>query len=341
MYKNLKNISYRKASLVGRFGGALLFLFTLLPTQAQRITIDAQIDSTVMWIGKQTYVSFTVNQMPDLHVAFPFFSDTIPGGLYIVGRVNIDSTLLQNGFLQVRHRYLTTFFEDSLLYIPSFPFVADGDTVWSRSLALRVVQPFIIDLESGAVADIKSVFGLPFYWWGIIRIILLVLLILAILAVAGYLIWRYVKKKPVFEFEKTEPKLPPHIEALNGLNKVKDEKMWQQGRLKEYYTELTDVVRVYIGRMFEINAMEMTSEEILDTLRYMRREKKEAYIKLQNMLQTSDLVKFAKWKPLSDESEQSLRDAFAFVEQTKPEEISPLNPPQGDFEEVQKKTKVQ
>jgi len=63
----------------------------------------------------------------------------------------------------------------------------------------------------------------------------------------------------------------------------------------------------------------MTSEEILDTLRYMRREKKEAYEKLQNMLRISDLVKFAKWKPLPDESEQSLRDAFVFVEQTKPE----------------------
>ena len=295
----------------------ILFLFTLLPTQAQRITVDAQIDSTIIWIGEQTDISFTVSQMPDLHVVFPLFSDTIHGGLEIIGRVNIDTVHLPNGFLQVQHRYLTTFFEDSLLYIPSFPFVADDDTTWSRSLALRVVQPFEIDIESGAVADIKPLFGVPFYWWGIIRIILLVWLILAVLAVAGYFIWRYIKKKPVFEIEKTESKLPPHIEALNGLNKVKDEKMWQQGRLKEYYTELTDVVRVYIGRVFEINAMEMTSEEILDTLRYMRREKKEAYEKLQNMLRISDLVKFAKWKPSPDESEQSLRDAFVFVEQTK------------------------
>jgi len=299
----------------------ILFLFTLLPAQAQRITIDAQIDSTIIWIGEQTHLSFTVSQMPDLHVAFPLFSDTIHGGLEIIGRVNIDTVHLPSGFLQVQHRYLTTFFEDSLLYIPSFPFVADGDTTWSRSLALRVVQPFEIDIESGAVADIKPLFGLPFYWGRIIRIILWILLIWAVLGLILYVLFRkYIQKKPVFAIEKTEPKLPPHIEALNGLNKVKDEKMWQQGRMKEYYTELTDVIRVYIERVFEINAMEMTSEEILDTLRYMRREKKETYEKLQNILRTSDLVKFAKWQPLPDESEKSLKDAFVFVEKTKPEE---------------------
>jgi hypothetical protein len=297
-----------------------IFLVVLLSAQAQRITIDAQIDSTVMWIGHQTPLTFEVSQQPDIHVAFPIFSNEIPGGLEIVGRVRMDSTFSADGLLQVRHRYTVTAFEDSLYFVPSFPFVVDGDTVWSRSLSLKVVQPFELDPENNAITDIKSNFSVLFYWGKIIRIILLVLLIWIILAIVLYIVVKYVLKKPIFENEKPEPKIPPYIEAMNGLNRIKGEKVWQQARLKEYYTELTDVIRVYIGRVFEINAMEMTSEEVLDTLRYMRREQKEVYEKLQAMLQISDLVKFAKWKPTPDESEKSLKDAYVFVEQTKLEE---------------------
>jgi hypothetical protein len=304
-----------------RGGLFLLCLLFLLPAQAQRITIDAQIDSTVMWIGHQTPLTFEVSQQPDIHVAFPIFSDEIPGGLEILGRVRMDSTFSADGLLQVKHRYIVTAFEDSLYFVPSFPFVVDGDTVWSRSLSLKVLQPFELDPELNAIADIKSNFSVPFYWGKIIRIVLLVLLIWVILAIVLYIIVKYVLKKPIFETEKVEPQIPPYIEAMNGLNKIKDEKAWQQARLKEYYTELTDVIRVYIGRVFEINAMEMTSEEVLETLRYMRREQKEVFEKLQSMLQVSDLVKFAKWKPTPDESEKSLKDAYIFVEQTKPEEI--------------------
>ena len=309
-------------STCGGFRGLVLLLFLLLflPASAQRITIDAQIDSTVMWIGHQTPLTFEVSQSPDVHVAFPLFSDEIPGGLEIVRRVQIDTTFAADGLLQVRHRYIVTAFEDSLYFVPPFPFVAGGDTIWSRAMSLRVLQPFELDPENNAITDIKGNFSVPFYWGRIIRIVLLVLLIWVILAIVLYFIMKYVVKKPILITEKPEPKIPPYIEAMTGLNRIKDEKSWQQGRLKEYYTELTEVIRVYIGRVFEINAMEMTSEEIIDTLRYMRRDHKEAYSKLQSILQISDLVKFAKWIPTPDESEKSLKDAYSFVEQTKPKE---------------------
>jgi hypothetical protein len=240
--------------------------------------------------------------------------------LEIIGRVRMDSTFSADGYLQVRHRYVVTAFQDSLFFIPAFPFVVAGDTTWSHPLALRVLQPFYINPESNEIADIKSNFEVSRYWGRIIRIVLWVVLIWLALALIIYLIMKYGLKKPAFDNENQETAIPSYVEALSGLDKIKDEKSWQQGRLKEYYTELTDVIRVYLGKVFEINATEMTSEEILETLRYIRREHKEAYEQLQKILQVSDLVKFAKWIPTSDESEKSLKDAYAFVEQTKPEE---------------------
>ena len=112
--------------------------------------------------------------------------------------------------------------------------------------------------------------------------------------------------------------------ALNQLDKIKQEKPWQQGRSKEYHTELTDVVREYIERVFSVNSMEMTSEEILEHLRNLRMEQKTAYSGLKQILKLADLVKFAKWNATPDEHELSLTNAYLFVNQTKVEETKPL-----------------
>ncbi len=298
----------------------VLFLLFVSSVQAQQITVDSKIDSTVIWIGDQTNLSFEVSQMPDKRVQFPIFSDNIPGGLEIVEPLKIDTTSSADGYLIVKHQYLVTAFQDSLLYIPPFPFIIDEDTIWSKSVSLKVVRPFELDMEANAITDIKPVYKPKFNWAGFFKIVLLVILIIGLAIGLYVLIRKYIQNKPVFEPIHVEPRLPAHVIALEGLNKIKDEKPWQQGRLKEYYTELTDIVRVYMARVFEMNAMEMTTDEILDALHYMRKENKQLYGKLQNMMRTADLVKFAKWKPMNDESEQSLKDAFLFVEQTKQEE---------------------
>jgi len=314
-------------ALLGFWG---VFLLCFFPLHAQKITIEAKMDSTVIWIGEQTRLSFEVTQAPEQHVSFPLFSDFIPGGLEIVEPLKIDSVQSSDGYLVVKHSYLVTAFQDSLLYIPPFPFVVDADTVWSRSASLKVVQPFELDMESQSITDIKPIYKPKFDWIGFFKIVLLVILIVVLIIGLYILIRKYIQKKPVFEMTNAEPELPAHLMALEALNKIRDEKLWQQSRLKEYYTELTDVVRVYIAKTFDMNAMEMTSDEITDALHYMKKEDKELYGRLQNMLQTADLVKFAKWKPLNNESEQNLKDAFLFVEKTKPKNEAPPNLPEGE-----------
>ena len=304
----------------------LLFIAFICPLQffAQKITVSAKLDSTVMWIGSQAHLTFQVSQQPNQKVLMPVFTDSITGGLELVEPVKVDTSKSQDGHVLVTQHYLVTAFKDSLLYIPAFPFVLNGDTVWSKSLSLKVVQPFKIDTTSKAIADIKPVFDAKFDWAGLFKTILLVILGLILLALIYYLFQRYFKKKPVLTENEIKLLQPAHVVALNQLDKIKQEKKWQQSREKEYHTELTDVIREYIERVFNIKSLEMTSEEILEHLKSLRMEQKSTYLSLQQILKLADLVKFAKWNATPDEHELSLMNAYLFVNQTKVEEVVPI-----------------
>jgi len=309
---------------------SLLLLFLLLVTLfhsnlwAQKITVNASLDSTVMWIGNQTHLTFEISQQPNQKVGMPVFSDSIIGGLELVEPVKIDTLKSPDGHILVKQHYLVTAFKDSLLYIPSFPFILNGDTVWSKSLSLKVVQPFKIDTASNAIADIKPVFQPKYNWLNLLFIILIVLAIHGIIILLLFIYRKYIKKTPVLDSKEMKLLLPPYVVALSELDKIKQDKPWQQGRTKEYHTELTDIIREYIERVFSLNSMEMTSEEILEHLRNLRSDQKTAYSGLKQILQLADLVKFAKWNPTTDEHELSLSNAYLFVNQTKVDETKPL-----------------
>jgi hypothetical protein len=291
---------------------------------AQKITVNARLDSTVIWIGSQTHLTFQVSQQPKQKVLMPIFSDSIVGGLETVEPVKTDTVKSPDGQLLVSQHYVVTSFKDSLIYIPPFPFVINGDTVWSKSLSLKVVQPFKIDTASHKIADIKPVLNSKFDWAGFLLRVLLGFVILGLLVVLYVLYQKYFKKKPVLNEKEIRLLLPADVVALNQLDKIKQEKSWQQGRVKEYHTELTDVIREYVERIFNINSMEMTSEEILDHLRVLKVEKKSAYLNLKQILNLADLVKFAKWNAMPEEHELSLQNAYLFINQTKVEEVKPI-----------------
>ena len=289
---------------------------------AQKMTVNASLDSTVIWIGNQAHLTFEVSQQPNQKVSMPIFSDSIRG-LSLVEPVKIDTVKSPDGHILVKQHYLVTAFKDSLLYIPPFPFVLNGDTVWSKSLSLKVIQPFKIDTASNTIADIKPVLNPKFNWLNLLFIILLVLAIHGIIILIFTIYKKYFKKLPDLSSKEMKLLLPPYVVALNQLDRIKQEKPWQQGRSKEYHTELTDIVREYIERVFNINSMEMTSEEILEHLKNLKAEQKIAYTGLKQILQLADLVKFAKWNANPDEHELSLSNAYLFVNHTHVEETKP------------------
>ncbi|MDR0811610.1 MAG: BatD family protein [Paludibacter sp.] len=294
-----------------------LFSILAVAVSAQAISVSARIDSTSIWIGEQTRLTFEISQPEGQTVLAPLFSDSIVSGLEIVNAAKPDTTH-QDNHLVINQSFTLTSFDDTLYYIPPFPFVAGGDTFYSNSLSLKVIQPFEIDTASNQIADIKTVYTPPFNWKKFLLTLALVLLIAAIVGLfVIFVVYKLIKrKKKPEEIVKYETRISPYDFAIQQLARIKDEKLWQQNRAKEYHTELTDVVREFIDRNYSVPSLEMTSEEILDKLIFVNKENKPAYNTLKQILTLADLVKFAKWNPLPSENEQSLKDAYFFVEET-------------------------
>lgn len=298
----------------------IVFLFCAGNLSAQGFTVNASVDSTQLWIGQQTALTFEINQTQGLKIQSPIFSDVIIKGLELVEPVKADTTVSPDGHLIVKQKYQITSFEDSLFLIPPFPFVSGDDTVWSASLSLKVIQPFVIDTTKNQITDIKGVLEPEFNLWFWIKKYLPWMIGIWLIAAIAILIILILRRKKQNLPLIRKPNVPAHVVAIQKLDKIKQDKLWLQDRQKEFHTQVTDVLREYIERVYEIPALEMTSDEVLEQLVALKSEDKSAYLALKEILQLADLVKFAKWIAMTDENEHSLTNAYVFVNQTKKEE---------------------
>ena len=283
------------------------------------IVVSASIDSTMLMIGDQTAMHLTVTQEADEHVEMPVFGETLQDGIEIVDRSAVDTTTLPDGRLQLSRELTLTSFKDSLFAVAPIAVVSGSDTFWTEPMALNVIQPFEVD-SSLAITDIKDIEKAPIYWWGILRWILLVLAVIGLFVGAYYGVLWY-RKHFLKEEEVIEPELlrPADEVALEKLDQIKEAKIWQSGQVKEYHTELTDVVREYIGGRFNVRSSEKTSDETLRAMKPLLQDKKELFEHLRKMLSLADMVKFAKWTTTPDENENALRTAYEFVKETTPD----------------------
>ena len=279
------------------------------------IVVSASIDSTMLMLGDQTDLHLQVTHDATEQVQMPFFGETLQDGIEIVDRTSIDTVTLPDGRLQLTQNLTLTSFKDSLFSIEPIAVASGEDTFWTESMALNVIQPFEVD-SSLAITDIKDIEKAPIWWWGIIRWILLAVGLLLLIDLAFWL-WRWYEKHHQPAEETIDPELlrPADEVALEKLDEIKAAKIWKDGKVKQYQTELTDVVREYIGRRFDVHSTEKTSDETLREMKLLI--DKELFARLKSMFQLADLVKFAKWHTTPDENEQALTTAYDFVNQTK------------------------
>ena len=280
------------------------------------IIVSAAIDSTAIYIGDQTDMHLRATMEPTEQASLPRYGETLIDGIEIVKRTSVDTTVLQDGRVQLNQTLTLTSFSDSLFFIPPQPFVSGEDTLWSDGMSLNVVQPFEIDTTL-AITDIKPLQRAPIWWWGIIRWVLLAIGCILLGIGAWYFIKWAMHRKKGGELQLAEvEKRPAEEVALEKLDRIKAEKIWQEGKVKEYQTELTDVIREYIGRRYEVKSTEKTSDETLRELKPLMGEQKELFERLRKMLSLADLVKFAKWHTTPDENESALLTAYDFVHET-------------------------
>ena len=279
------------------------------------IVVSASIDSTMLMLGDQTAMHLAVTQEAGERVEWPVFGEILQDGIEIVDRSMVDTTVLPDGRMQLNQDLTLTSFKDSLFAIQPVVFTSGEDSFWTEPMALNVIQPFEVD-SALAITDIKDIERAPIWWWGIIRWVLLAIGLL-LLAIGLYYLWQWYQRNRKPEEEAINPELlrPADEVALEKLDEIKAQKIWKDGKVKEYQTELTDVVREYIGRRFDVHSTEKTSDETLQAMKTLI--DKPLYERLKSMLQLADLVKFAKWHTTPDENEQALTTAYAFVNETK------------------------
>ena len=142
--------------------------------------------------------------------------------------------------------------------------------------------------------------------------------ILGVLVVAllGLVIWYVLKHRKPRVDENGEPVrgrvTPPYDKAIGDLESLKQQKLWQVGKVKEYYSSLSDIAREYIEGQFNVNAVEMTTDDILRDVRELRFDQ-EIYDKLKDTMELSDLVKFAKYTTSPLENDNAMSDMTDFV----------------------------
>ena len=195
------------------------------------------------------------------------------------------------------------------------------DTIGGADTLELLVTTIEIDSTSHAIFDIKPQKTLPFRLGEITGYIKWTLVALLALAALAYAAKRILKRygKRFSDMFRPAPPLPPHEAALAALEKLRAQRLWQEGKHKLYYSALTDILRTYIAGRYGVSAMEMTSDEIVEAMRGVDLPRKSA-MDLAQILREADLVKFAKAAPEADENEAAYRAACDFVEQTKPEE---------------------
>lgn len=304
---------------------------------AQSVTVDATIDSLQILIGEQAKIKLQVSLDADKRVIFPVYPDTMVRGVEVLDVAKPDTQWLNDGRRTlITQEYTITSFDSALYYLPPMEVMVDTQKYYSKALALKVYSMPVDTLHPDQFFGPKEIMSAPFAWEDWYVAIACVLLFVPFLLLLIYLVKRIMDNKPIIRKVKVEPQLPPHQLAMQEIERIKGEKAWQKGMSKEYYTELTDVLRAYIKGRFGFNAQEMTSSEIIDKL--LEVNDKEAINDLRELFQTADLVKFAKHTPLMNENDANLVNAIDFINDTKEKEDENAKPQPTEITIVEKRS---
>ncbi|MCM1518422.1 MAG: hypothetical protein NC117_07260 [Pseudoflavonifractor sp.] len=302
----------------------LILLLSLLVTAfpalaAGNVTVKATLDSAYILMGKQTtlHVEVVRDGSADGYMVMPQ-GDTLTREVEIAGTPATDTVDLGNNRVQILHDIIIQSFDSGLYTLPPLMYVSGNDTFRSNELALKVIPvqvdslKTIHDYAGVEEPDTRFYDYLPDfvtdYWW--------IFVILVVIAAGTWVYWKYLRKGELPLVPKKK-EIPPYEVAIQELNRLKESHLCERGQEKEYYTRLTDILRTYLDKRFGINAMEMTSTQIVSALssntetngpdRYMKR-----------ILEIADFVKFAKVRPLPDDNVNVLQWAMQFVEGTRP-----------------------
>ncbi|NIJ43833.1 LPXTG-motif cell wall-anchored protein [Wenyingzhuangia heitensis] len=283
-------------------------IFSVVIMAQTEPSITIKVDTTHIKIGEQlTYsiqvpkgkqVTFTKLELEGLEVAEDLPADTVNN--------------------KILKKYLITGFDSGSFYIKKQQVFLDAKAYFTDSLLINVATVAVDTTKLAPYYKTKGqetesyTFGEVWYRY---QNYVYILLGIALFIVALYFLFRKKEEKE----EVVIPKIPPYIAATKELKQLEEKELWQNNQIKEYYSELTDIVRKYIGDELFVQALETTTEELMDLLKGENKQQKlgldkDILEKLEGLLSQADFVKFAKQKPLERDIKGHKYDAEAVIE---------------------------
>lgn len=282
-------------------------------------SITATMDSSQVTMGYQTAIKLNFVENPASPAQLVVDKELFPKEVEIIDWVYGDTTDLGNGLKEMNRALVVQVFDSGVYTIPPFLLINGPDTLRSKALTLKVNPVDVSQLKDinplAPPADFNTKWydflpdWITQYWlW----------MLLGLLVVAGGICaYLLLTKKVTMNILPQKKRLPPDQIAVNRLNELKEAQLWERGQEKEYYTRLIDILRDYLEERFGINAMEMTSSQILKALNA-NEETRLPQRYMQKVVEIADYVKFAKVRPLPDDNVRSWQNAMQFVEETRP-----------------------
>lgn len=303
--------------------GVAVMLTAVPYMHGQNVRIESKLDSATLMMGRVTSLNVTVVKPSAERGRIVIPSDSMTANVEIVGEAAADTTSLGNGIEEIKRRIILQSFDSGVYVLKPILYVSPlGDTIASDRPVLKVIPVNVdslttihdyADAQEGEhrFFDFLPDFMTTWWFWLIVGVVL---------AAAGIILYfHYAKKGNITIKLRSKPEEPPYERAVRSLNDLRSQHLCEQGREKEFYTRLTDILRVYLDKRFHINAMEMTSSQILRAL-----ESNEATrlprLHMSQLLEIADFVKFAAQRPLPDDNVKAFNNAMQFVEDTKPVE---------------------
>ncbi|MFM2224138.1 MAG: hypothetical protein RJA07_340 [Bacteroidota bacterium] len=285
---------------------------------AQNITASAKTDSTNYTIGDHIVVNLQLNNPKHLPVVWADLNTDTSSHFEILGASKIDTTI--NGFSQ---KAVYTNFDSGNYTFPAFTFYINNN----NKIDTLTTQPFSLHFKGIAVDTLKDIrtikkpLDIPYTFREYLPYIIVIWLALA--AVLAILFYFLVIRKRKLKQQNAIPEIyyTPYQKAMMKLDELEKQNLPMKDEIKLYYTTLTDILREYLETQYKIAALESTTDELMERLKYSSIDAA-SRMQLFELLSSADMVKFAKAKPGINEHEAALISARKFIEQTKPLEQS-------------------
>ena len=296
----------------------VLLVILSIKLSAQSISVLASVDSSDYLVGDFINYTLEIRAEKNIKITTPIIRDSLK-------KVEVIKELTpllkdEDNIKSSTYGYIISYYDSASITIPPIAVrykiqgEAEEKIVLSNPVTFTV---HTLQVEQQAdIKDVKEPLTIPLDWKFILLIVLIALIILA----AGFYFYRrYKRKKAEQPIKKKIIKIPAHVRALTALDNLENEKLWQKGKVKEYHSNITGIIRGYFEERFNLPALELTTSEQMQQLK--RVPSAENILNITNeFLNNADLVKFAKFIPLPSVNEAMMKQAKDIVNSTIPKE---------------------